>query len=100
MPSANPMKAAEIHSISCLPRRKVHRGHRPRCNSLTITQRHVGEHLVQPNTSTNLAFRVATILQQLGIEGLPRNYELVFEAMTGNAPDLAREIKSLGAIKT
>jgi len=55
---------------------------------------------VQPNTSTNLAFRVATILQQLGIEGLPRNYELVFEAMTGNAPDLAREIRSLGAIKT
>ncbi len=63
-------------------------------------QSHVGEHLVKPTTSTNLAFRVATVLQQLGIEGLPRNYELVFEAMTGASPDLARELRSLGAIKT
>ncbi|CDM57317.1 MULTISPECIES: GGDEF domain-containing protein [Rhizobium] len=55
---------------------------------------------MQPNTHTNLAFRVATVLQQLGIEGLPRNYELVFEAMTGNSPDLARELRSLGPVKT
>ncbi|KQV84061.1 diguanylate cyclase [Rhizobium sp. Root1220] len=56
---------------------------------------------MQPTGNTvHLALRVATVMQQLGIEGLPRNYELVFEAMTGNSPDLARELKSLGATKS
>jgi diguanylate cyclase len=52
------------------------------------------------NSTTHVAFRVATIMQQLGIDGLPRNYELVFEAMTGNSPDLARELRSLGTART
>ena len=55
---------------------------------------------MQSNTHTSLAFRIATVLQQLGIEGLPRNYELIFEALTGNSPDLARELRSLGPVKT
>lgn len=39
--------------------------------------------------------RIAHLMASLGIAGLPRNYELLFEALTGNA-GVAREIAALG----
>ncbi|GAA4181579.1 GGDEF domain-containing protein [Shinella granuli] len=39
--------------------------------------------------------RIAHVMANLGITGLPRNYELLFEALNGNA-GVAREIAALG----
>lgn len=39
--------------------------------------------------------RIAHVMANLGIAGLPRNYELLFEALNGNA-GVAREIAALG----
>ena len=39
--------------------------------------------------------RIAHVMANLGIAGLPRNYELLFEALNGNA-GVAREIATLG----
>jgi diguanylate cyclase len=39
--------------------------------------------------------RIAHVMANLGISGLPRNYELLFEALNGNA-GVAREIAALG----
>lgn len=39
--------------------------------------------------------RIAHVMANLGISGLPRNYELLFEALNGNA-SVAREIAALG----
>ena len=36
----------------------------------------------------------------MGIEGLPRNYELVYEAYSGSNPELVREFIALGKIKS
>ena len=38
--------------------------------------------------------RIAHVMANLGIAGLPRNYELLFEALNGNA-SVAREIAAL-----
>lgn len=39
-------------------------------------------------------------MYQLGIDGLPRNYELVYEAYAGNNPSLAREFMAIGKMKS
>lgn len=51
------------------------------------------------NPASSIALRVATAMHQMGIEGLPRNYELVYEAYAGGNPDLVREFISLGKVK-
>lgn len=52
-------------------------------------------------SSTNdIALRIATAMHQMGIDGLPRNYELVYEAYAGANPDLVREFVALGKFKT
>lgn len=52
-------------------------------------------------SSTNdIALRVATAMRQMGIDGLPRNYELVYEAYAGCNPDLVRDFIALGKYKT
>lgn len=52
-------------------------------------------------SSTNdIALRIATAMHQMGIDGLPRNYELVYEAYAGANPDLVREFIALGKYKT
>lgn len=52
-------------------------------------------------SSTNdVALRVASAMQQMGIDGLPRNYELVYEAYAGANPELVREFVGLGKYKT
>lgn len=39
-------------------------------------------------------------MKQMGIDGLPRNYELVYEAYAGANPDLVRDFIALGKYKT
>ncbi len=39
-------------------------------------------------------------MYQMGIEGLPRNYELVYEAYSGTNPELTKEFVALGKNKT
>lgn len=48
----------------------------------------------------SLAMRLAAVMQMTGIEGLPRNYELVYEAYAGTDPELVKAFKALGKDKT
>jgi diguanylate cyclase len=52
------------------------------------------------SSTTDIALRVATAMKQMGIDGLPRNYELVYEAYAGANPDLVRDFVALGKYKT
>lgn len=52
------------------------------------------------SSTTDIALRVATAMKQMGIDGLPRNYELVYEAYAGCNPDLVRDFIALGKYKT
>ncbi len=51
-------------------------------------------------SATDIALRIATAMKQMGIDGLPRNYELVYEAYAGGSPDLVRDFIALGKFKT
>ncbi|MGN6550617.1 MAG: GGDEF domain-containing protein [Pararhizobium sp.] len=48
------------------------------------------------NPAANVLLKVAGTMHRLGIDGLPRNYELVYEAMAGTRPDLTRAFLALG----
>ena len=52
------------------------------------------------SSMTDIALRVAMAMKQMGIDGLPRNYELVYEAYAGSNPDLVRDFIALGKYKT
>jgi len=52
------------------------------------------------SSTTDIALRVATAMKQMGIDGLPRNYELVYEAYAGANPELVRDFVALGKYKT
>lgn len=54
----------------------------------------------QPSFASSVALRVATAMYQMGIDGLPRNYELVYEAYSGTNPELARDFVALGKTKS
>ncbi|WP_340160060.1 hypothetical protein [uncultured Hoeflea sp.] len=54
----------------------------------------------QNSAATSIGLRVATAMYQMGIDGLPRNYELVYEAYSGNNPELTREFVALGKTKS
>lgn len=47
--------------------------------------------------STAILLKVAQSMSQLGIAALPRNYELVYEALSGRLPQLSRDLAALGA---
>ncbi|WP_171904919.1 GGDEF domain-containing protein [Hoeflea olei] len=49
---------------------------------------------------TSVGLRVATVMFQMGIDGLPRNYELVYEAYSGNNPELTKGFIAIGKHKT
>lgn len=51
---------------------------------------------MKPQAKPTLALRIATVMQMMGIEGLPRNYELVYEAYAATDPALLRSFKMLG----
>lgn len=46
--------------------------------------------------ATDLATRIAISMRVLGISGLPRNYELIYEAYSGVNPELTQELRALG----
>ncbi|MGB3386484.1 MAG: GGDEF domain-containing protein, partial [Pseudaminobacter sp.] len=44
----------------------------------------------------DLAENVVTTLRQMGVVGLPRNYEIFYEALSGSNPRLSLEVLALG----
>lgn len=54
----------------------------------------------QTSAATSIGLRVATAMYQMGIDGLPRNYELVYEAYSGTNPELTKEFVGLGKTKS
>jgi diguanylate cyclase len=54
----------------------------------------------QASAATSIGLRVATAMYQMGIDGLPRNYELVYEAYSGTNPELTRDFVSIGKTKS
>lgn len=46
--------------------------------------------------STAIILKVAQTMSQLGMAALPRNYELVYEALSGRRPQLSRDLAALG----
>jgi len=54
----------------------------------------------QTSAATSIGLRVATAMYQMGIDGLPRNYELVYEAYSGANPELTREFVAIGKTKS
>jgi len=46
--------------------------------------------------SDDLATSVATTMRQMGVVGLPRNYEIFYEALSGSNPRLSLEVIELG----
>lgn len=48
-----------------------------------------------PHAITDIATTVATTMRQMGVVGLPRNYEIFYEAMTGSNHELSLEFVSL-----
>jgi diguanylate cyclase len=48
----------------------------------------------------SVGIRVATAMLQMGIEGLPRNYELVYEAYSGANAELTKEFIAIGRVKS
>lgn len=45
--------------------------------------------------ATDIATTIATTMRQMGVVGLPRNYEIFYEAMTGSNPELSLEFVAL-----
>ncbi len=54
----------------------------------------------QTSAATSIGLRVATAMYQMGIDGLPRNYELVYEAYSGTNPELTRDFVAIGKTKS
>ncbi len=50
--------------------------------------------------STDIATTIAATMRQMGIVGLPRNYELLYEALTGSNHQLSLDVVSLPARPT
>lgn len=51
---------------------------------------------MKPTANATLTMRIAAAMQMMGINGLPRNYELVYEAYAGTDQALVRAFKLLG----
>jgi diguanylate cyclase len=54
----------------------------------------------QTSAATSIGLRVATAMYQMGIDGLPRNYELVYEAYSGTNPELTKDFVAIGKTKS
>lgn len=52
--------------------------------------------LAKVDNSGDLAFAVAASMQKLGVAGLPRNYQIFYEAITGSNESLRRALDTLG----
>src|SRR5690242_15929204 len=49
-----------------------------------------------PERHTDIATTIALTMRQMGVSGLPRNYEIFYEALSGANPELSMELVSLG----
>jgi diguanylate cyclase len=49
-----------------------------------------------PERQPDIAMSIALTMRQMGVAGLPRNYEIFYEALTGSNPELGMELVSLG----
>ena len=49
-----------------------------------------------PERQADIAMSIVLTMRQMGVSGLPRNYEIFYEALTGSNPELSRELVSLG----
>ncbi|MCY0094133.1 GGDEF domain-containing protein [Hoeflea ulvae] len=54
----------------------------------------------QKTAATSIGLRIATTMYQMGIDGLPRNYELLYEAYSGSNPELTKEFLAIGKKKS
>lgn len=52
---------------------------------------------VQQDKPADIATTIAITMQRMGVVGLPRNYEIFYEAMTGSNPELASDLRALGS---
>jgi diguanylate cyclase len=51
---------------------------------------------IAPERSADIAMTVTLTMRQMGVLGLPRNYEIFYEALSGANPELSVELVSLG----
>ena len=49
----------------------------------------------EQRATTDIATTIATTMRQMGVVGLPRNYEIFYEALTGSNHDLSLDVVSL-----
>lgn len=49
----------------------------------------------EQRVAPDIATTIATTMRQMGVVGLPRNYEIFYEAMTGSNPELSLEFVAL-----
>jgi diguanylate cyclase len=49
-----------------------------------------------PERQTDIAMTIALTMRQMGVSGMPRNYEIFYEALSGTNPELSMELVSLG----
>ncbi|HWK67052.1 MAG TPA: GGDEF domain-containing protein [Rhizobiaceae bacterium] len=49
----------------------------------------------EQSIATDIATTIARTMRQMGVVGLPRNYEIFYEAMTGSNPELSLEFVAL-----
>jgi diguanylate cyclase len=53
-----------------------------------------------PDRNVDLATAVVTTMRQLGVIGLPRNYEIFYEALSGSNPELSLAVVALSSRPT
>ena len=46
---------------------------------------------------TDIAKKIVMMMNEQGVAGLPRNYELFYESVTGTNQELSKELARLGA---
>src|SRR5262249_28705598 len=51
---------------------------------------------VAPERSADITMTVALTMRQMGVLGLPRNYEIFYDALSGSNPELCTELVALG----
>jgi diguanylate cyclase len=56
--------------------------------------------IAEPDRNADMATAVATTMRQLGVVGLPRNYEIFYEALSGSNPELSLAVVALSSRPT
>lgn len=61
---------------------------------------HMQPAVATPDRNSDLATAVVTTMRQLGVVGLPRNYEIFYEALSGSNPELSLAVVALSSRPT